>query len=444
MLKIIGKLLFCVSFFAILHAENISIEKRESNDKAHISAEIMLDKTSAFVDEKISYKIRILYDMRAFEVLDIVFPVLSGVKQDELEGPVKKRILYEGKPALLFEWFGAFYPQKKGFIEVPPVELSYIKKEDQRRSGALMNSLLSVFKKSVNVLYSGATGVEVRPLPAYQKEVFGIGSFNDCTLSLSEKKGENSRVLELFYTISGEGNLGQLDHPKLSLSDRIKVYPSSKKSSVGSTTFTYVVHPLKGGAFEVPPQALTFFNPDSSSYYSLESNAVRGQVDELFIDNVVDDLQELLEVHSDNVIKEGKDGVFSRAPIRYYSMSESFFYTVLILCILCGIVIRVRLKIKKIWYFVVGFITYKKQLWCARSYLKSCLVPDGDGSLRILYDVLYPLHQSIEGRAVELRQKEKYNDFWTMLLESRFKQGCTEAEKRRVFEHAEKWLGLFK
>lgn len=119
--------------------------------------------------------------------------------------------------------------------------------------------------------------LNVKPLPAHEGEVCGVGDFR-VTAQLVSKQIKSNQPATVRYVVSGTGNLGFV-----SLPDLAEVYPEELKflksddsmqkkvgvSSVsGTVTFDVTFLPRKEGDFEIPEVKFLFFNPQEGSFYT--------------------------------------------------------------------------------------------------------------------------------------------------------------------------------
>lgn len=146
-------------------------------------------------------------------------------------------------------------------------------------------------------LTSLSTSVEVLPLPnGAPKEFIGaVGKF-ELESNLSQKTGKEGDVIRLQLTISGAGNLHNIETPKLKLPKGIAVYGDPEivekiafgtGGAEGEITYTYNLQLLSGGKIKLPGAVIAYFDPEQKKYVSVKSKAyqldVTGSVQTLLV-----------------------------------------------------------------------------------------------------------------------------------------------------------------
>ncbi|MGB2091830.1 MAG: BatD family protein [Akkermansiaceae bacterium] len=126
-----------------------------------------------------------------------------------------------------------------------------------------------------------AINFDILPLPPNAPAGFNgaVGQFN---LAAECKKAaiKDTDTLEVFIQVEGEGNLENIQVPELT-GKGWKVIDSSKmerggerRQARGAVTFRQILRPEPSPELPtaIPPYALSFFNPDNKSYYTLTTS----------------------------------------------------------------------------------------------------------------------------------------------------------------------------
>lgn len=160
------------------------------------------------------------------------------------------------------------FPSKTGRLNIRPFEMS------------LRFDNGSIFSESIS-FRSQASSVEVLPLPDGAPANF-IGAVGDFSMRVSplQPKIEAGEVIPFRVTITGFGNLHNIDAPKVKLSNGVTFYgdPEIKKDlsystrgTEGSITFTYFIQFHRGGTFDYPTVSLAYFHPKTKKYVQLRN-----------------------------------------------------------------------------------------------------------------------------------------------------------------------------
>lgn len=162
-----------------------------------------------------------------------------------------------------------YYPEKPGKYTVQPFQLSLLYEDPNR---------LSLQRAQIK---SNKTSLIVKALPSGMPKSFigAVGNFNISSTSETNrlKKGE---VFELIITISGKGNLHNIEKPTLKLPKGLVVYgdPIVKDSIVfssegasGAIQLTYNIQAIKADKYTIEPIEISFFDTKSEKYKTVRS-----------------------------------------------------------------------------------------------------------------------------------------------------------------------------
>lgn len=153
------------------------------------------------------------------------------------------------------------FPNEAGYIEVPGVSAS-----------------VSTYSNK-NKIVSNKVKLNVRKLPEGAPECFknAVGNFNVSVYNASKEKPEAKKPLNVVVRVSGEGNLPDMELPKIMASPDYEVFAPkiTSKVSPGSTgmkgevSASYVIVPNKSGAISIKTEQFAFFNPENKEYVDL-------------------------------------------------------------------------------------------------------------------------------------------------------------------------------
>ncbi|MFP3597377.1 BatD family protein [Chryseobacterium sp. SIMBA_029] len=167
---------------------------------------------------------------------------------------------YGNMPSQVLAVFMVF-PNEAGYVEVPSVSAS-----------------VSSFANK-NKIVSNKVKLNVRKLPEGSPEGFknAVGNFNVSVYNASKEKVEIKKPLNVVIKVSGEGNLSDMELPKIAASPDYDVFAPKITSTVspgttgikGEISANYVVIPKKAGAISIKTEQFAFFNPASKEYVDL-------------------------------------------------------------------------------------------------------------------------------------------------------------------------------
>ncbi|MET3536300.1 BatD family protein [Chryseobacterium limigenitum] len=153
------------------------------------------------------------------------------------------------------------FPNEAGYVEVPSVSAS-------------VNTY-----SNKNKIVSNKVKLNVRKLPEGSPECFknAVGNFNVSVYNTSKEKVEVKKPINVVIKVSGEGNLSDMELPKIVESPDYEIFAPKITSNVapgttgikGEILANYVVIPKKAGDILIKTEPFAFFNPASKEYTDL-------------------------------------------------------------------------------------------------------------------------------------------------------------------------------
>jgi hypothetical protein len=274
--------------------------------KKNLFVKLLVDKHTCYVGEPImaTYKLytRLQSDSRVtkqpslngFSVYDMVDPSADNSSVEKING--KSFTVHTIRKAQLI-------PLQSGPIEMSQVEVEntvhFLKPagKQTRRNNNLLQSLLDDLSESNMrgediqqqvTLTSKPTVITVKPLPELNKPASFNGAVGQFTMNaaIENKNLAAQDAATLKLTINGSGNLPVLNAPQVQWPSDINVFNTSSKEDIdktvvpmnGSKTYEYVFTAKKAGYYDIPPIEFSYFDPTSSSYKIVKSDALNFNV----------------------------------------------------------------------------------------------------------------------------------------------------------------------
>ncbi|WP_288443126.1 BatD family protein [uncultured Chryseobacterium sp.] len=167
---------------------------------------------------------------------------------------------YGNMPSQVLAMFMVF-PNEAGYVEVPGVSAS-----------------VSTYSNKTKIV-SNKVKINVRKLPEGAPECFknAVGNFNVNVYNASKEKPEAKKPLNVVVKVSGEGNLPDMELPKIAASPDYEVFAPKITSKVapgtsgmkGEILANYVIIPKKSGVISIKTEQFAFFDPASKEYVDL-------------------------------------------------------------------------------------------------------------------------------------------------------------------------------
>ena len=137
---------------------------------------------------------------------------------------------------------------------------------------------------------SNGSVIEVASLPKGAPKDFlgGVGTF-EFSRNYEQKDYKEGDVIELTLVISGEGNLHNIDKPKLKLPKGMLQYGDAiiednytfgYKGSEGQIKYTYHIQLNQSGDLVIPEQTVSYFDPTKEEYVTLNVASISLKVKE--------------------------------------------------------------------------------------------------------------------------------------------------------------------
>jgi hypothetical protein len=258
-----------------------------SGDSNDLFARIEVSKRNAYIGEKITANLKIYSRVSIVNFDDWKMPSFEGFwqkdvnenQQIQLQNEVIDGVMYQTgliKQVVL-------YPQKSGEITIDPMELSVIVRERaQGRSRSIFDQFFGGYQDFKRPIKSNSVTIDVKPYPSGKPSDFsGLTGNLRMKATLDKAQTKSNEAVNLKVTISGEGNLYQLQPLDIEFPPDIEVYDPKTSDNIkanasgisGSRTFEYVLIPRSAGDFIIGPFSVSYFDPSSKSFKTERQDA---------------------------------------------------------------------------------------------------------------------------------------------------------------------------
>ena len=173
---------------------------------------------------------------------------------------------YGNMPSQILAMFIVF-PNESGLVEVPSVSAS-------------VNSY-----SYKNKIVSNKVKLNVKKLPEGSPESFknAVGKFKIEIYHKAKEKIEAKKPVNVFLKVSGEGNLSNMELPKIESSPDYEIFAPKITTQIkagtgglkGYVLANYVLIPNRSGNLTINTQEFAFFNPDEKEYVNLGQESLR-------------------------------------------------------------------------------------------------------------------------------------------------------------------------
>ncbi|MBZ0294951.1 MAG: BatD family protein [Anaerolineae bacterium] len=229
--------------------------------------EATISNPSPFVGEQIIYTFR-LYTVDQFDQpASYLPPDFEGFWRTDIRGERDSTAQVNGRYYSVKALDTALYPTHEGNLIIEPgaLDLSATVFADARR------------------VPTNPVQVQVRPLPEGAPENFdgAVGQFS-MQATLDRQTLEQGQPFTLQITVTGTGNVEQLNAPDLNWPEQWRVYTNptdfqtfeNNSMLVGVKSFEWLLSPTETGTLTLPPVSLAYFDPSDLVYKTVSTGDV--------------------------------------------------------------------------------------------------------------------------------------------------------------------------
>ncbi len=262
-------------------------QQAATGDDKNLFARVILNKRNVYLGEEIVATLKFYTRVSIVDFENWDLPSYEGFWTKSTRGNEQIQLQNEVIDGVMYQT-GVIdqvilYPQKTGEITIQPMELTAIVRErSQGRGRSVFDQFFGGYQDYKKVLKSDAVTVNVKPYPTAKPDDFSglTGNINmKATLDKSETKSNEAVTLKV--TVSGDGNLYQLQPLDIEFPPDIEVYDPKTSDNIkasangisGSRTFEYVLIPRYSGDFKIGPFSMSYFDPKSKSFKTSSQEA---------------------------------------------------------------------------------------------------------------------------------------------------------------------------
>jgi len=256
------------------------------------------------------------------------------------------------------------YPQRTGQLQIGSgkIDLTARIVSQSTRGRSFFGDFFNTYQDIPVTIESQPATIEVKPLPSGKPASFSnaVGNFT-MTSEINKSELKANEAVTIKVTIRGNGNLRVLKRPEVKFPNDFEIYdPKDDNSNIrlttagtnGTKTIEYMAIPRFAGDFEIPPIVFSYFDPQSGTYKTQQTEPYKLHVakDENSADGgpVISNF-----TNRESVRFLGKDIRYLKTQeINFQSATDMFF----------GSFLYVMAYLMLTILFVVFFIIYRKQV----------------------------------------------------------------------------------
>lgn len=258
-------------------------QQGSSSSDGQTFVRISFSKTKAYRGEAIvvTHKIYTKQSIVGFE--DVKFPSYDGFWSEDIQQPQQitlNRENYNGEvynAGVLKQ--SILYPQKAGKIQIEPFNVDVVIREQTRGGNSVFDQFFGSYQDVKKSLKTTPTSLDILPYPlADQPSDFsGLTGEFSMKAEITKSQVEANEAVNLKITISGTGNMKQVNAPDLEFPPDIEAYDPKTVDNIkvgatavsGSRTFDYLLIPRHAGEFKIGPFSFSYFDAVKGKYITL-------------------------------------------------------------------------------------------------------------------------------------------------------------------------------
>lgn len=261
---------------------------RDANDPSYVASENIhlvahVSKDNPYLNEAISIEYRLYaspyVNISNFNVIDM--PKYADFWNQSIKiGQYKiSRGTYKGED-YNYVLIGktVLYPQKTGKLTIEPLTVDVSVDVPTNRRDFFGGRVYQTVHQKVA---AGKRTINAKPLPENGKPASFTGAVGDFQFDVTTTKSalKAGESLQATVKVSGQGNLGLFDLPKLIVPSSLEVYEPEHSENVrtnlsgmsGSINDVYTIVPQYKGNYPISKLDFSFFNPQTEEYQTVSS-----------------------------------------------------------------------------------------------------------------------------------------------------------------------------
>ena len=248
----------------------------------HLVAEI--SKNNPYLNEGITvtYKLYFRNPISISDVQELESPSYGDFWSHLIKigrAEINMRGSYKGEPYNEVIWRKAvLYPQKTGKLTLEPLTLNLSLNLPSNRKDLFGRRILTQAQK---IITTGKNIIRVKRLPQNNKpdDFSGaVGEF-DFDVILNKNALKATESFQVKIKVKGKGNLKLFNLPPINVPNTLEVYEPEHEENIQITVSgmegfiedNYTIVPEYQGKYPIPPVKFTYFNPQTASYKTLNS-----------------------------------------------------------------------------------------------------------------------------------------------------------------------------
>lgn len=341
-----------------------SLEQRAAGQiaKDDLMLRVNVSRSSVYKGEAVRATLKLYSRVNVIGSEGAKLPSFDGFWSQQLEaeqGPFRETL--NGKVYDAYN-LGEYilYPQQSGKLTIEPAKITIIAQmfvRNNRPRNSFFDNTHDIYNLRREVV-SPAVTIDVKPFPAGAPQSFtgAVGKYTmEAHISLTEMAANSAANIDL--KISGTGNIGFVQEPKITLPATFELYDVKsteqiRTTAAGSSGFRRFEYPFIAraeGDYTIAPIEFTYFSPESRQYVTLTS--------ESFAVSITPDKSSPASSPTVTTIVGKQDVRLLGSDIRFIKLTRPNLHAVvapLVFSPLYFVIVVAMLLLSVVLYFVIG------------------------------------------------------------------------------------------
>lgn len=434
----------------------------DQHHQTDVTVEMILDKTSFFVGQKIYGKIRFCTCIE-LQLLNFQLPAIEPTigQCSQVGQHQQSKITLDGKSYDCYEFPLELSLKQPGRFSLP--KIGAFCRVPLKRQHSMWGMNFPIHGSQDQWFYSEEqVFIQVDQLPPCSDPVDGVGQFDTVTLTIDHTKASLGEGIVATLHIEGKDGVHDLKQPLLNMPEGLKYYES--KSFVEplqhdryKKSFEYIVQGTRAGTWKIPIQTLQVFDTGTQAYKKLKTKplsvTITGNTMYQSNNHADNHDQQSTNFIDQDIHSINQDGPW--IPIEPRSLSLVWFAFLIALSLIGTIIIGIKKQAKNRG---VDYWMRKRKRYAFKQTRRKLLSIKKNNNVTQLYDVFINLFadrcqmslSEITGERIEQYLKnagfvaetiDQWNRFFQQLAEYAFvRSKIDQSISYDVFNRAQIWV----
>ncbi len=270
---------------------NAAIVNPDFKAEGNVFIKSIVNNRNVYIGQPITLTQKLYSKEKIANITDFKEPTLTSFYKETIDiGDLKltTEVINGVKYNVVVLKHSILFPQKTGDLEIGNFTLEIIlqilkkRRARDRMEQMMYGNVVQYYDNKKLKLKSPKVKIKVKPLPAGKPSDFTgiVGNFK-MTTTVDKSELKTNDAFNLKVKISGKGNIGLLEPPKINFPPDFEIYDPKISKNIkkttsgisGSKTYEYLIIAGNEGDFIIPEFGFSYFDPQSKTYKRCNSES---------------------------------------------------------------------------------------------------------------------------------------------------------------------------